>query len=264
MPTLDLPTLDLPALQSALAPVGLDTIGVADGAHWRSFLPGCRSVIVLGSGGPTLFSAFERWLEERPERLVDLPHPLDTFVAAQLAALDPEGWAGTPGRRWAPCAAGGPAVDFRRLAMDAGLGWISRTGLLLNPEHGLWLGLRAALFTTAWLPPTGPLPGDGPCAGCAAPCLGACPGGAMTRPPTPGNPSEWEWRACRDFRVDQPCRVRCDVRNACPEGAASRYPTLAQHYHNDHAGTGRAALGARLGVAAGAGSDPGWGEAGGP
>ena len=252
------PTLDLPALQEALAPAGLNAIGVADGARWQAQLPGCRSVVVVGSGGPALFAAFQRWLAAAPERLQEHAHPLDAFVAAHLSAVDPPGWQGAADRRWAPCAADGPRVDFRRLAVDAGLGWLSRTGLLLHPEHGLWLGLRAALFTTAELAPTGPLTGPGPCGGCPAPCMQACPGGAMVRSPTPGNPSAWDWQACRDFRVDQPCRARCDVRNACPEGAASRYPALAQHYHNDHSGGGRAALAQTLGVASGEGRDPGW------
>jgi epoxyqueuosine reductase QueG len=258
----DLETLrpDLESLRGALAPAGLNAIGVADGAGWQDALPGCQSVVVIGSGGPALFAAFQRWLASDPVRLRDAAHPLDDFVAAHLSAIDPAGWGGTADRRWAPCAADGPPVDFRRLAVDAGLGWLSRTGLLLHPEHGLWLGLRAALFTTARLATTGPLPGPGPCGACRAPCLDACPGGAMVRDPTPGNPSAWDWQRCRDFRGDQPCRARCDVRNACPEGAASRYPDLAQRYHNDHAGTGRAALAQTLGVAPGAGRDPGWRE----
>jgi len=254
---MDLPT-DLADIHAALAPAGLDTIGVADGAGWQDLLPGCQSVVVVGSGGPRLFAALQGWLAEDPTRLRDRTHPLDDFVAAHISTLDPAGWDGTPDRMWAPCAAGGPRVDFRRLAVDAGLGWLSRTGLLLNPRHGLWMGLRAALFTTTRLAPTGPLAGPGPCAGCSAPCLSACPGDAMTRTPTVGNPSAWDWRICRDFRDDQPCRTRCDVRNACPEGASSRYPDLAQHYHNDHSGTGRAALARSLGVAPGGGQDPGW------
>ncbi|MEC8425267.1 MAG: hypothetical protein VX000_15895, partial [Myxococcota bacterium] len=168
----------------------------------------------------------------------------------------------TADRRWVVCTADGPPVDFRRLAVEAGLGWLSRTGLLLHPEHGLWLGLRAALFMTEAIQQTGRLPGSGPCGDCSAPCVRACPGGAMTAAATPANPSVWDWQACASFRSGEPCRIRCDVRNACPEGAASRYPTLAQHYHNDHAGSGRTALAAALGVAPGAGPGPGWGAQG--
>jgi hypothetical protein len=254
MPTPTLPPGLLPALHAD----GLNVTGVAPGAAWGHVLPGCRSVLVVGSGGPALFARFEAWLGGDPTRLSRHPHPLDRFVAGRVAAADPAGAAGTPDRRWAFCAAEGPPIDFRRLAVEAGLGWLSRTGLLLHPEHGLWLGLRAALFTTAALAPSARLTGAGPCGPCPAPCLPACPGGAMTRLPTPDNPSAWDWGACASFRADQPCRARCDVRNACPEGAASRYPDRAQAYHTDPAGHGRLELARALGVDPGAGVDPGW------
>ena len=159
------------------------------------------------------------------------------------------------GPKWAMRAAG-PPLDFRRLAVDAGLGWLSRTGLLLHPEHGLWLGLRAALFTTRQLPTTSLPPGPGPCVRCDAPCISACPGDAMTRVPTPEQPSAWDWRTCATFRVGRPCHARCDVRNACPEGTESRYTDRAQAYHNDPAG--RVRLAAAFEVASGSGADPGW------
>lgn len=246
-------------LRTTLNQDGLNAFGVADGDAWQAVLPGCRSVLVFASGGPVLFDRFTSWLAEDSGRLAAHSHPLDAFVRLRIRAADPRGYAGTAGRRWVVCAADGLPLDFRRLAVDAGLGWLSRTGLLLHPEHGLWLGIRAALFTTEPVQGTGPLPGSGPCSGCSAPCVPACPGGAMTASATRENPSVWDWDACASFRRDEPCRIRCDVRNACPEGAASRYPTLAQHYHNDHAGSGRTALAAALGVAPGAGPGPGWG-----
>ena len=245
-------------IREALAADGLNVAGVADGRPWQQVLPGCRSVIVFGSGGRRLFSAFEAWLTENPGRLTRHTHPLDDFVAHRIAAADPDFHPGLTDRKWAMCSAAGPPLDFRRLAVDAGLGWLSRTGLLLHPEHGLWLGLRAALFTTRQLPTTSLPPGPGPCVRCDAPCISACPGDAMTRVPTPEQPSAWDWRTCATFRVGRPCHARCDVRNACPEGTESRYTDRAQAYHNDPAGAGREALAAAFEVASGSGADPGW------
>ena len=45
---------------SDFAPVGLNVWGVADGAPWQHVLPGCRSVLVIGSGGTTLWDGFLR------------------------------------------------------------------------------------------------------------------------------------------------------------------------------------------------------------
>lgn len=252
--------LDPARLRLDLALDGLNVAGVADGRAWDHVLPGCRSVLVFGSGGPRLFETFHAWLRAAPERLQEHRHPLDDFVAARIGLADPDAPRHPTQRRWAFCSAEGPPIDFRRLAVDAGLGWISRTGLLLHPEHGLWLGLRAALFTTADLPRTGLPPGPGPCATCSAPCVPACPGGAMSGAPTTAQPSAWDWRTCASFRDGRPCHARCDVRNACPEGTRSRYPDLAQHYHNDPAGSGRTVLARTLGAAPGVGVDPGWKE----
>ncbi|HMV66403.1 MAG TPA: hypothetical protein PKA64_06100, partial [Myxococcota bacterium] len=134
-------------LAAPLRRIGVDVVGVADGAAWQRVLPGCRSVVVFASGGDALWRAWLGHLAGRPAE-IDLPHPLDAFVRSALPADTGE-------VRWLPCAADAPLqVDFRALALAAGLGWRSRLDLVLHPTHGPWLGLRAAAFTTAALRPT--------------------------------------------------------------------------------------------------------------
>ena len=55
----------------------------------------------------------------------------------------------------------------------AGLGCIGLNNLLVTPEHGPRVRLRA-MTLSVWLPPTGPIDFD-PCLDCDAPCLKHCP-----------------------------------------------------------------------------------------
>lgn len=223
----------------ALAEVGLNAVGVTtpdDTARaW-----GARSAVVFGSGGPRLWAAFLAAVEADPTVLTGHAHPLDRFVARAILRADP-----TPtGREWVRCAFDAERfVDFRPLAEGAGLGWASRLGLLLHPQHGPWMGLRAVCFSPQALPPTGPLPGAGPCAGCAAPCATACPTSAVSAGVA------FDIQACSRHKLAGSCVDRCAARNACPEGAGSRYPPLEQHYH-EHRKGGRSALAAHLRIGA--------------
>jgi epoxyqueuosine reductase len=230
----------------ALGAVGLDVVGVADGAGYQEVLPGCRSVLVLGSGR-ALWDAFVAAVRGDPDRLTGELHPLDAFVRRALAEVDP----GPPAsRRWIRCAADEPdPVDFRTLALDAGLGWRSALGLLLHPVRGVWFALRAACFTTSWLPPSNAPAGDGPCLGCHAPCASACPAGAIQLPFTPAGAGGWQADVCARWNIGpDPCASSCAARVACPAGAEHAYSPLQRHYHQDRR-SGRRALAALLGIA---------------
>lgn len=210
----------LQALGSHLAAHGLDRLGVADGAPHGAVLAGCRSVVVVGNGGRALWEGLLAAVRAEPA-LAEAPHPLDAYVARVLA----EAPVPVPGR-WVACAAESPVpLDFRTLGLHAGLGWPSRLGLLLHPEAGPWLGLRAAFFTPVALAPTGPLPGAGPCPTCPAPCMPACPIGAV-------GPEGVDWRASWAFRQrDDRCHGGCLAREACPEGRDHAYGAAQHRYH---------------------------------
>ena len=218
-----------PALER-LARIGCQVWGVAEATEAeRALVPETERVVVVGSGGGALWSAFVDDLRAHPEH-ADLPDPLDAFVARTVAELP-----SPPGGRWVRCAFDEDLQpDFRTLALRAGLGHAGRLGLLMHPVHGPWLGLRVAAFTTERLEVTGPLPGRGPCVGCPAPCAPACPAGAMDGP-------RLDLDACLDHQRRHPtCEGGCLSREACVVGTASRYPRQAHRYHQ-HA-EGRAAV----------------------
>jgi len=87
-------------------------------------------------------------------------------------------------REWAPSARVRGVVDTapifeRELGQLAGLGWIGKNTLLLNPGMGSWFFL-AALLTSDVLAYDEPFPGSH-CGTCRA-CLEACPTGALVEP----------------------------------------------------------------------------------
>ena len=239
---------DLTQVRAELVAMGLNVRGVADGADYTRFLPGCRAVLVFGSGGRALWDAFVADLRLHPEHLAGERHPLDRFVARALEAADPDPG---PERRWIRCAADEKqTVDFRVLALRAGLGHRSRLGLLLHPEYGAWMGLRAACFTTEALPVDGPLQSEGPCEGCPAPCETACPAQAIDQ-------KGWNVGRCAAHQEGtEDCKRGCHSRLACPEGAAHAYEPLELRYHTDRI-PGRAALAEALGHADPGAPDPG-------
>lgn len=204
---------------------------MADGAAWQHVQPGCRAVLVFGSGGTALWQVFTAWVAADPTRAA-LSSPLNQFVAESVAALP-----GDPARRWVRCADDDVMVDFRTLAREAGLGHPSRLGLLLHPTYGPWLGLRAACFTTDPLPVTGALAGPAPCDGCPAPCEAACPAGAI-------GPDGWAFDPCLAWqRRETTCQGGCLARSACVAGTTHAYGS-AQHRYHQHPPSRQAVLAA--------------------
>jgi len=242
--------MDVAALTHSLAAVGLNAFGVADPAAWdacvapprrtAALLPEAKSILVFGSGGPALWEALLADLRANPRHLADEPHPLDAFVRRAVAAADAA--LGDVPRRWFFAAADAELhLDFRALADLAGLGGKSRLGLLLHPEYGLWLGLRAALFLGAPLP-ISPRAAADPCVGCPAPCITACPGNAFVD-------GLWNVDRCSAFHsASTLCAASCAARSACVRAPEHRYGPDELLYHYDRA-HGRALLRTRIGLA---------------
>lgn len=230
-------------MYATLHQAGLNVVGVADPARWDAvcapsrrtseLLPGARAIVVVGNGGRALWDAFVADLRAHPEHLADEPHPLDAFVRRTVLAADAA--LGDTRRRWFWAAADAEVhLDFRVLAELAGLGGRSRLGLLLHPEFGPWLGLRAACFVETELPVHVPSPPD-PCAGCPAPCVAACPGGAFVD-------GQWSVDRCSAFHAaSSVCASSCASRSACVAHPEARYTDEQILYHYDRA-RGRAWL----------------------
>lgn len=239
----------LDSFVAALAPDGLNLVGVISVAEWdaaappvrqsSAVAPGAKSIIVVGNGGPRMWRAMGEAIEADAGVLVDQPHPVDAFARARVLAAGSVFAACSPKWFWAAADAT-VHLDFRMLAQMAGFGTVGRLGLVMHPTYGPWLGLRAACFVTIELEPTRAA-GAHPCDGCSAPCVSACPGGAFST----GN---WAVDACTSFKAASTrCADTCYSRLACPAGVAERYEVEAITYHANRA-KGRAALREKYGI----------------
>ncbi len=238
-------------LLERLEAIGLNAVGVTEPDR-EAAAHGARSAVVFASGGSALWDAFVQAIQADPRVLTEHAHPLDRFIARQLASLD----AIDSGRCWVRCAHDAERfVDFRPLAQSAGLGWPGRLGLLMHPKFGPWMGLRAVCFTEELLPRTPALSAPSPCDGCPAPCASACPTLAVT------TDAPFDIRACAAHKQDGGCAGSCAARNACPAGRTFRYPMLEQNYHDDRR-TGRIQLASvlRVGADGHIGEGPYWSD----
>jgi hypothetical protein len=244
----------LSSIVTTCARGGLNLYGIADGRPYDRFLSGCQSAIVLANGGTALWDAFVVDVQQSPLHLSQQQHPFDAFVHRLLLRSDPNP---PPSRRWIRCAAEPEEfIDFRPLGREAGLGFQSNMGLLINPEYGLWIGLRAVLLSTEKLEVSQKKQEQlSPCANCTEkPCISACPGSAVSE-------TGWDMGICSKYHnISQDCHGRCHSRLACPIGKKHRHGTLQHHYHNARSG-GRVMLAHHLGIRdAKKGIDPNWRE----
>jgi len=187
---------------------------------WRSasLAPAARGAVVVGNGGRALW---ERFSESRERALPD--DPLDRYVRRVLDEA---------GKEWDPPAAVAFYADRREgvylpivaLARRAGFGAPGRVGVLIHPEYGPWLAIRAVLLVPESLVEDPVTPFD-PCTGCPAPCAAACVGLAVEA-------RGLDARRCYDTRLANPaCAGACAARSACVVGTRHSYAPeqLAHH-----------------------------------
>lgn len=230
-------------LTRALAPFGLNLVGVTTAAAYDALVPaGYRfgaafggAVVVIGNGGRRFWTVYREHLTQHPEQ-ADVEHPLDaftTYVMATVAVPVADRLGAHPSLRM-PFQPTSPPLSFVHLAEAAGLGRRGLLGVLIHPEFGPWMALRGALLVDA--APAAPRPAAGfdPCPGCRdRPCITACPGAAVSAP------DGWDVPACIDFRVASgdanPCADRCHARVACVYGRSHCYPPDALAHHQQRA-----------------------------
>ena len=233
---------------SVLGPCGVNLYGVVSASSYDQnakpalrtsiLAPGTQSIIVFASSGGHLWRAFMEDLRSSPHHLTHEPHPLDAYVERSLLTAS-ECIPGVEHRWFTPTVDAPVHLDFRSLAVQAGIGVGSRLGLVIRPDVGPWLGLRAACFVSAEIPPS-PVVAD-VCGDCPRYCEQACPGDAFTK-------GQWDVAKCASFhQVDHRCARGCDARMACPVGGEHRYSDLQRLYHYDQA-TGRRRLAEQLAI----------------
>ena len=168
---------------------------------------------------------------EAPERRDGLTSPLDRFTRAAIGAAAMEALDGIAGgyRLLFPFTDSQPALPFQRLGRAAGLGAPGPLGLQIHPDFGPWWAYRGlialALSEDAWAAAASGEPvGDG-CAGCAAPCVAACPAGAVRL-------AGFSVVDCHARRLTSPdCQLSCVARIRCVRGPEHRYTDDQLAFH---------------------------------
>jgi ferredoxin len=212
--------LSQPVFDEACAPV-------APAPRLRSLHPTANGALIVGSGGRVLFEHFR----ESPERRDGRASPLDRFTRAAIGAAAAEALDGIAGgyRLLFPFTDSVPALPFQRLGRAAGLGGPGPLGLQIHPEFGPWWAYRAlialALSDDVWSAAApGVALGDG-CTGCAAPCVAACPAGAVRL-------AGFSVADCHARRLASPdCRLSCAARIRCIRGPEHRYTDDQLAFH---------------------------------
>jgi hypothetical protein len=186
----------LPALADLAARHGLFVAGIAP----------LRPEALLAPDEPGFWPLFSA----APEHADGRPDPLDRWsrrvigrMACTLKAKAVFPFGGLPWR---------PFIDWAR---RSGRAWSSPVGLLVHDTAGLWISYRGGILLTEEAPF---VDSQRPCDACLAPCLSACPVGAL-------GAQGYDVPACHAFLDTGPdCLQGCRVRCACPVGASRRSP----------------------------------------
>lgn len=207
------------ALREWLDAIGAGVVGVLPAAEWAGYLPTAattpplttpagttppaRSIVLFGAGGP----GFLRRYAAHAARHGHLEHWLSDY-AQWLYTQWQDGDARALDRYLNPYRSG-YRFPFQRGALAAGLGVLGLNNVVLHPEWGPWFSLLGAVVLTEEVPPIRPHPGFDPCRGCHAPCLAACPSGAVSR-------TGFDGYRCIETKVShRPCLHACPARTAC-------------------------------------------------
>lgn len=135
--------------------------------------PEFHSFLVLAVAHPASEPSLDWWDEKKGgtpgnRRLIRLAEDMSSWMGrAFRIRARPLPYMADPG-----------GVFLKDAAVLAGLGILGRNNLLITPEHGPRIRLRA-LWVDAALEPTPPPEQFDPCGSCPGPCLPACPQGAF-------------------------------------------------------------------------------------
>ena len=205
----------LSEIETRLAAHQLEILGGFHAEADAALPVGTTTLLLIGPKEP----GFWQHLTAQPE-WDGAPDPVDRWsrrVIGQLAcdigakALFPFG--------------GPPYHPFYQWALRTGRVWDSPVRLLVHAGQGLMVSFRGALALKEHI--TVPPAATKPCADCTAPCLAACPAGALGE-------TGYDVPACRAYLSagDRDCmKAGCLVRRACPVTQAYARMPEQSAYH---------------------------------
>lgn len=179
-----------------------------------------RSVLLVGQAGAAPWPHFLRWRQGQSQTIAD---PLDTWSREMIGAVAKKFGA----RAVSPSDT--PYLPFQQWAMQAEGLKPSPLGILMHPQYGLWHAYRGALLFEDEIAFGETREVIHLCDACVdKPCLKSCPVDAYSA-------EGFAHKACLAHvrgHNGAPCRTGgCLDRNACPYGAAYRYPPQVQAFH---------------------------------
>ena len=227
----------LSEVQRRAADAGLNLFGLVDADRFdaaqtkerrvRTLAPNCGTVLVIGSGGRRLWQQFARASESAG---CHAACNVDRYALDVVRTVDGILDRARIGARTVPAGCS-TRLPFAQLAEAAGLGTVSPvTGLLLHPEYGPWVRIRAVVLADGR--PFGPIADASisshfhPCCGCSRPCVAACPVGVHDGGGSP------DLQRCAEHRDEGNCETYCQSRSACPIGSEHR--DAAGEYAHGH------------------------------
>jgi epoxyqueuosine reductase QueG len=230
----------LDKITESLAPYGFNLIGTTTILAYEalvppqyrisSLLPGAKTLVVIGNGGGDFWSGFHAYCETHPGYLQEREHPLDDYTSTTIETVLTHHLQAAnaayrylyPFRFWAE------PVSFMHLARAANIAGPSILGVVVHPQYGPWMALRAAVLLDQEVSMPPQAPGFDPCPTCQErACIKACPAGAVA--PTTG----WDIPACiqHRLRIETDCVDYCHARYDCVYGREYHYPPDELQYH---------------------------------
>jgi methylmalonic aciduria homocystinuria type C protein len=215
---------------AAAARVGLDLVQPFNVAHYNQGAPTAEQLDDLGRSGPggalgillgntrRLWPAFVAACAQ-DAALANAQQPLDSYVVTCVTALLAEATSARTQLVFAHVMAP-TAFPIQRLAARVGLAALSPSHLVIHPQHGPWLGLRAVAVVDVAGPESAPGAVAQPCLACAAPCVPALEHALLVS----GEPLS-------SAAIAQHAAAWIAVRDACPVGRGSRYSEAQLAYH---------------------------------
>ncbi len=178
-----------------------------EGHRPEDLMPGARSVIVHITALKHTIGRYRPggWWNNRYEHVKAVNKAISDFLSkAGYRAVCPSPWGHN--RRTLM-----PKIQFKPLAVLAGLGWMGKNNLVIHPVFGPRIVIGVVLTDAPIEPTMRPVLGDG-CGDCDA-CLHVCPIGAL-RPD-----GSFDRFRCYHRRrwLSRPCRFVC--MRVCPVGA---------------------------------------------